>query len=161
MEYHAGENGCYDRQEQLPLAHGQHDEDANGKHKIQNIPRDPCGRIVFFIVLQIQVPALGRVGLSCCPHPVVGLAHPTKFRQQAKAEQQYNDYEAYGDINRMYDDQIKADFAELYQLLNGMPLREMDWIINPVCALCRDHERNGFLHGVQLGAQVVQEIQSV
>ena len=70
-------------------------------------------------------------------------------------------YEAYGDINRMYDDQIKADFAELYQLLNGMPLREMDWIINPVCALCRDHERNGFLHGVQLGAQVVQEIQSV
>ena len=69
-------------------------------------------------------------------------------------------YEAYGDINPMYDDQIKADFAELYQTLNGMPLREMDWLINPVCALCRDHERNGFLHGVQLGAQLVQEIQS-
>ena len=69
-------------------------------------------------------------------------------------------YEAYGDINPMYDDQIKADFAELYPLLNGMPLREMDWIINPVCALCRDHERNGFVHGVQLGAQLVQEIQS-
>ncbi|MDY4508763.1 MAG: hypothetical protein SPD95_08565 [Candidatus Faecousia sp.] len=70
-------------------------------------------------------------------------------------------YEAYSDNNRMYNDQIKADFAELYQLLNGMPLREMDWIINPVCALCRDHERNGFVHGVQLGAQLVQEIQSV
>ena len=69
-------------------------------------------------------------------------------------------YEAYSDNNRMYNDQIKADFAELYQILNGMPLREMDWIINPVCALCRDHERNGFLHGVQLGAQLVQEIQS-
>ena len=69
-------------------------------------------------------------------------------------------YEAYGDINPMYDDQIKADFAELYQALNEMPLQEMDWIINPVCALCRDHERNGFLHGVQLGAQLVQEIQS-
>ena len=51
-------------------------------------------------------------------------------------------YEAYSDINRMYDDQIKADFAELYQALNGMPLQEMDRIINPVCALCRDHERN-------------------
>ena len=63
-------------------------------------------------------------------------------------------YEAYGDINRMYDDQIKADFAELYQLLNGMPLREMDWIIDPVCALRRDHERNGFLHGVQLGGAI-------
>ena len=69
-------------------------------------------------------------------------------------------YEAYGGINRMYDDQIKADFAELYQALNEMPLQEMDWIINPVCALCRDHERNEFLHGVQLGAQLVQEIQS-
>ena len=69
-------------------------------------------------------------------------------------------YEAYGDINRMYDGQIKADFAELYRTLNGTPLQEMDWIINPVCALCRDHERNGFVHGVQLGAQLVQEIQS-
>ena len=69
-------------------------------------------------------------------------------------------YEAYGDSNRMYDDRIKADFAELYLILNGTPLQEMDWIINPVCALCRDHERNGFLHGVQLGAQLVQEIQS-
>ena len=37
----------------------------------------------------------------------------------------------------------------------GSVIREMDWIINPVCALCRDHERNGFLHGVQLGAQLV------
>ena len=69
-------------------------------------------------------------------------------------------YEAFGDINRMYDDQIKADFAELYQALNGTPLQEMDWIINPVCALCRDHERNGFVHGVQLGVQLAQEIQS-
>ena len=69
-------------------------------------------------------------------------------------------YEAYGDINRMYDDQIKADFAELYQALNGTPLQEMDWIINPVCALCRDHEQNGFVHGVQLGAQLAQKIQS-
>ena len=69
-------------------------------------------------------------------------------------------YEAYGDSNRMYDDQIKADFAELYQALNGMPLQEMDWIINPVCALCRDHERNGFIHGVQVGIRLAQEVQS-
>ena len=70
-------------------------------------------------------------------------------------------YEAYGDINPMYDDQIKADFAELYQELNGTPLREMDWIVNPVCALCRDHERNGFMHGIQVGVRLAQEIQNV
>ena len=68
-------------------------------------------------------------------------------------------HEAYGDNNRMYDDQIKADFAELYQLLNGMPLREMDWLINPICALCRDHERSGFVHGVQVGIRLAQETQ--
>jgi len=68
-------------------------------------------------------------------------------------------YEAYGDANRIDDDQIKADFGELYRLLNGMPLREMDWIINPVCALCRDHERSGFVHGVQVGIRLAQEIQ--
>ena len=66
-------------------------------------------------------------------------------------------YEAYSDNNRMYNDQIKADFAELYQLLNGMPLREMDWIINPICALCREHERTGFIHGVQVGIRLAQE----
>ena len=69
-------------------------------------------------------------------------------------------YEAYGDVNRIDDDQIKADFGELYRLLNGMPLREMDWIINPVCALCRDHERSGFIHGVQVGIRLEQEVQN-
>ena len=67
-------------------------------------------------------------------------------------------YDAYGDVNRIDDDQIKADFGELYRLLNGMPLREMDWIINPVCALCRDHERSGFIHGVQVGIRLAQEV---
>lgn len=38
-----------------------------------------------------------------------------------------------------------------------MPIREMDWIINPVCALCRDHERAGFIHGVQVGIRLAQE----
>ena len=70
-------------------------------------------------------------------------------------------YAAYSDNNRMYDDQIKTDFAELYQALNGMPLQEMDWIVNPVCALCRDHERNGFMHGIQVGVRLAQEIQNV
>ena len=66
-------------------------------------------------------------------------------------------YEAYGDINRMYDDQIKADFAELYQALNRISLQEMDWIIHPVCARCRDYERNGFVHGVQVGIRLAKE----
>lgn len=69
-------------------------------------------------------------------------------------------YEAYGDVNRIDDGQVKADFGELYRLLNGIPLQEMDWIVNPVCALCRDHERNGFVHGVQVGIRLAKEAQN-
>ena len=40
----------------------------------------------------------------------------------------------------------------------GIPLAESDRIINPVCPLCRDHEQSGFIHGVQVGARLAQEV---
>lgn len=67
-------------------------------------------------------------------------------------------YEAYSDSNRMDDAQIKADFNELYRLMNGMELKEMDRIIYPVCTLCRDHERSGFIEGVKVGVILSKEI---
>lgn len=60
-------------------------------------------------------------------------------------------YEAYSECNRLDDDRIKADFIELYRQMNGMDLREMDRILDPVCSLCRDHERAGFVNGIKLG----------
>lgn len=68
-------------------------------------------------------------------------------------------YEAYSECNQLDDEKIKADFNELYRLMNGMPLREIDKIIYPVCGLCRDHERSGFLEGVKVGFLLRQEIQ--
>ena len=67
-------------------------------------------------------------------------------------------YEAYNTINTMDDDQIKADFNALYQAMNGMQLKEMDRIIDPVCKLCRDHERTGFVAGVKIGVQLTNEL---
>ena len=67
-------------------------------------------------------------------------------------------YEAYSDCNRLDDTQIKDDFNELYRLMNGMELRDMDRIIYPVCRLCRDHERSGFLEGVKIGIRLSNEI---
>ena len=67
-------------------------------------------------------------------------------------------YEAYNEINLMDDDKVKQDFHELYELMNGMPLREMDQIVFPVCTLCRDHERSGFIHGVQVGIRLAEEL---
>ena len=69
-------------------------------------------------------------------------------------------YEAYSDCNRMDDDQIKADFNELYRLMNGMALLEMDRIICPVCKLCRDHEQSGFIAGAQIGFLLSKELNS-
>ena len=67
-------------------------------------------------------------------------------------------YEAYSECNRLDDAQIKDDFHELYQLMNGMELRDMDRIIYPVCRLCRDHEKSGFLEGVKIGIRLSNEI---
>ena len=44
------------------------------------------------------------------------------------------------------------------QQINGMPLREMDNIVYPVCKLCRDHEKAGFIEGIRLGVLLAQEV---
>lgn len=67
-------------------------------------------------------------------------------------------YEAYSDCNRLDDAQIRTDFNELYQLMNGMDLRDMDKIIYPVCKLCRDHERSGFIEGIKIGIMLAHEL---
>ena len=68
-------------------------------------------------------------------------------------------YEAYSECNPMADAQIKAGFHELYQLMNGVPLEKMDEIINPVCLRCREHERSGIEHGVQIGMLLARELE--
>ena len=67
-------------------------------------------------------------------------------------------YEAYAESNSMDDGTIKEDFNDLYRQMNGMELREMDRIIYPVCTLCRDHQRSGFVEGVKFGIQLQMEL---
>ena len=67
-------------------------------------------------------------------------------------------YEAYADSNNMDDGTITEDFNELYRQMNGMDLREMDKIIYPVCTLCRDHQRSGFVEGINVGIQLQTEL---
>ena len=49
-------------------------------------------------------------------------------------------------------------YLELYRQMNGMPLREMDRIVYPVCKLCRDHERAGVVEGIKIGVRLLQEL---
>ena len=67
-------------------------------------------------------------------------------------------YEAYNEANRLDDEQIRDDFNALYQSMNGMTLQEMDRIIYPVCTLCRDHEKAGFVAGVKVGILLQSEL---
>ena len=67
-------------------------------------------------------------------------------------------YECHNEHNSYDNEQIKADFHELYQQMNGIPLQEMDRIIYPVCRLCRDHERAEFVAGVKIGVQLANEL---
>ena len=67
-------------------------------------------------------------------------------------------YECHNENNPYDNEQIKADFTELYSLMNGMELREMDKIIYPVCRLCRDHERAGFIEGIKIGVLLQAEL---
>ena len=67
-------------------------------------------------------------------------------------------YECFNENNPSDNEQIKADFEELYRQMNGMPLREMDKIVYPVCKLCRDHERSGFVEGIKIGVRLRTEL---
>ena len=67
-------------------------------------------------------------------------------------------FDAYNDTTGMDNEEIKADFEELYQLMNGKPLQEIDEIIYAVCTLCRDHEKTGFIEGVKVGIGLAQEL---
>ena len=67
-------------------------------------------------------------------------------------------YECFYENNPYDNEQIKADFEELCRLMNGMPLREMDKIVYPVCKLCRDHERAGFVEGIKIGIRLQTEL---
>ena len=69
-------------------------------------------------------------------------------------------YECYTENNPYDNEQIKSDFNELYQQMNEMPLREMDKIIYPVCKLCRDHEKAGFVEGIKMGIKLTEEIKA-
>ena len=54
---------------------------------------------------------------------------------------------------------IEAAFDDLYQKMHGMSLSEMDRVIDAVCALCREHEKVGFVEGVKVGIMLGAEVE--
>ena len=67
-------------------------------------------------------------------------------------------FDAYNESSGFDNAAIKSDFDELYRLMSGKPLKEIDAIIYAVCTLCRDHEKVGFIEGVKVGMSLVKEL---
>ena len=66
-------------------------------------------------------------------------------------------FDAYNESSGFDNAAIRADFEELYRLMNGKPLREVDEIIYAVCTLARDHEESGFIEGIKIGIHLAKE----
>ena len=69
-------------------------------------------------------------------------------------------FDAYNESSDFDNAGIKADFEELYRLMNDKPLKEIDEIIYAVCTLCRDHEKFGFVAGIKIGLYLFGETRS-
>ena len=66
-------------------------------------------------------------------------------------------FDAYNESSGFDNAAIKADFEDLYRLMNGKPLKEIHEIIYAVCTLCRDHEKVGFIEGIKVGMLLARE----
>ena len=67
-------------------------------------------------------------------------------------------FDAYNESSSFNNAAIKANFEELYRLMNGRPLKEIDEIIYAVCTLCRDHGKAGFIEGIKVGLTLYREV---
>ena len=64
----------------------------------------------------------------------------------------------YHECNNTDTDAVKVAFEDLYQRMHGMPLQEMDRIVDAVCVLCTEHEKAGFVKGVRVGVRIGYEL---
>ena len=67
-------------------------------------------------------------------------------------------FDAYNESSGFDNAAIKSDFEDLYRLMNGRALKEIDEIICAVLTLCRDHEKAGFIEGIKVGMSLTKEL---
>lgn len=68
-------------------------------------------------------------------------------------------FNVYTEFNGFDNETIRDGFNALYSAMNGKTLQEMDQIIYPVCTLCRNHEKTGFIEGVKVGVRLTSELE--
>ena len=67
-------------------------------------------------------------------------------------------FDAYNESSGFDNAAIKADFEELYRLMNGKPLKEIDEVIYAACTHYMNHEKAGFIEGIKVGMLLAREM---
>ena len=66
-------------------------------------------------------------------------------------------YDAYTELNNTETGDVQQAFKTLYELLSHVYGEDTEKIANAICDLCREHEKAGFINGIQLGIRLAQE----
>lgn len=67
-------------------------------------------------------------------------------------------YGCYRELHPTDSEVINRSFSQLNDVLSKLTLQECDRVWDLTCALCSEHEREGFLEGIRVGAGVVMEL---
>jgi len=54
--------------------------------------------------------------------------------------------------------QVRHSFGEIDRILGQLPLRDQDAVVDIACALCAEHEREGFCDGIIVGFRLFSEL---
>ena len=67
-------------------------------------------------------------------------------------------YDAYTELNNTETHDVQQAFKKLYNLLDHVKDVDTEEIVNAVCDLCREHEKAGFINGIQIGIRLAREV---
>lgn len=87
-------------------------------------------------------------------------AHPISFDDDCDLPALDSLYWHYAECHNMSNAKAKQASANLSACLDDLSRRDADQVFCLVGALCAEHERIAFLTGLQLGAQILLELQS-
>lgn len=68
-------------------------------------------------------------------------------------------YDAWREENHPDPENIRIYFSELNDILEKLPLEELDNVWYRVCALCIAHEKRAFFEGFRMGARLMTELE--
>lgn len=86
-------------------------------------------------------------------------AHPIQFDDNFDLPALDSLYWHYSECHNMSNEKTKQASAELHACLNDLSYENCERVYGLVNALCAEYERTAFLAGLQLGSQLMLELQ--